>query len=702
VQSLEQLSKFLRVSEVFLVLADEEVRALDVQPSAPEGYVWPNLHSWSFSENARVVLIEAAGAVGKTAAAASLAERLHWPLINAAQAQVGSYSLTGLLHDAFGLDSPFLGDLVGGRSGVVIDALDEAHLRAGTTNFQAFLENVNKVADRRHADLPNVVLFSRPDTADLIRASFEELGSPISSATIDFLDYHQACGFILSYMQRKSRSGASSHYRVAEQHAEKFAELRDVRMAEIATVLLGRKVDSAETVWFEVRGFLGYAPVLSVICEYLAVGNPHAKIKVNDSKSGSTRSVLLQIISNLLEREQEKFMGQVGSKLDAKLSVAEEWLQRDQAYSPSEQAIRLVSRTLDVPIVVAPPATLPASIRQVYESHAGQFIADHPFLAGREPVNVVFSDFIEAKAAVDTECAKYLKIDSDSRRNIGPFFYEFVHEFAPKDSDESQPVIDEALVQKVVASHAQSVDARSDGQVVYVQNHDQAQLMIPRFSDDSHEGMTYEVSGLSGLLELEDQLSRMLIVTDAAVGIYSEDKFLIGPRTTLICNEIIVDAPIISVASTRGNGRDVTLLIFKGMQVRANLSVDCRDPKALRIIGGDIFPTLLPYRVQSLTSHELAYSAGYVDLLGIIRVFRRSIQHGPSVFAEKLDKRVIGTNATKIKMIASLMSLGVVSLDGVHYRLDVAKLGSHGISMKDILGGHPSKDVVKFIALLLE
>jgi len=49
VQSLEQLSKFLRVSEVFLVLADEEVRALDVQPSAPEGYVWPNLHSWSFS-----------------------------------------------------------------------------------------------------------------------------------------------------------------------------------------------------------------------------------------------------------------------------------------------------------------------------------------------------------------------------------------------------------------------------------------------------------------------------------------------------------------------------------------------------------------------------------------------------------------------------------------------------------------------------
>lgn len=137
------------------------------------------------------------------------------------------------------------------------------------------------------------------------------------------------------------------------------------------------------------------------------------------------------------------------------------------------------------------------------------------------------------------------------------------------------------------------------------------------------------------------------------------------------------------------------------MQATTNLSVDCRDPKAFRIFGSSLFPTLLPYCVQDMSAEEAVYGAGYVDLLGIIRVFRRSIQHGPSVFVDKLDKRVIGSNETKKKLISSLIFLGIVARDGVHYRLDLEKLGSHGISMSDILAGNPTKNIASFIRMLL-
>lgn len=167
-RSLHDLVDSLVVSSHKLQIRDNSVRALSLPPSMAGEYVWPNLKAVDISAKAHIFLVQAAGAIGKSAAAAALAGRMRWPLVDAAKAQVGSYSLSGLLHDAFGFDSGYVVEVASGRAGIIVDALDEAHLRAGTTNFLAFLDNVGKIAGDSH-DNVSVVLYSRPDTAEIVK-----------------------------------------------------------------------------------------------------------------------------------------------------------------------------------------------------------------------------------------------------------------------------------------------------------------------------------------------------------------------------------------------------------------------------------------------------------------------------------------------------------------------------------------------------
>lgn len=159
-------------------------RALSFIDATPDGFVWPDLREAQFPEGSRVVLIEAPGALGKSMAASATAATTGWPIVDTSAAQVGSYSLSGLIQDAFGISSTYLASLAEGAAGVVIDALDEAHLKAGTRNFEAFLDDLSRIAEESPGPT-SFVLFSRPDTASLIKLHFDVSGHPLSRATLD-------------------------------------------------------------------------------------------------------------------------------------------------------------------------------------------------------------------------------------------------------------------------------------------------------------------------------------------------------------------------------------------------------------------------------------------------------------------------------------------------------------------------------------
>lgn len=197
-----QFTEFLKrlpMMDKPLTLAVPQGEALTASPQSAPGYVPPTLSELEWPSGAAVVLVEAAGAVGKSAAALAIAHRLNWPMVRAEKAQVGSYSLSGLIQDAMGFGDSYIADLARGKAGVVIDSLDEAHFRSGTDNFLAFLDNVWKVSgagasssDRQ----PSIVLMSRSDTAELVRLAFSDAGVPLAQVGLDFFDQDGAQRFI--------------------------------------------------------------------------------------------------------------------------------------------------------------------------------------------------------------------------------------------------------------------------------------------------------------------------------------------------------------------------------------------------------------------------------------------------------------------------------------------------------------------------
>ncbi len=116
--------------------------ALEANPTAAEGYVSPSFKVTSWPNDAAVILVEAPGAVGKSSAALALAERARWPLVRAERAQVGSYTLSGLVLGSITSAGTFIESLRDGSAGIVVDSLDEAHFRAGTHNFLEFLRTL--------------------------------------------------------------------------------------------------------------------------------------------------------------------------------------------------------------------------------------------------------------------------------------------------------------------------------------------------------------------------------------------------------------------------------------------------------------------------------------------------------------------------------------------------------------------------------
>ncbi|GGN18572.1 hypothetical protein GCM10011609_69560 [Lentzea pudingi] len=705
-KSLSDLMEKLVRIEKPVEKTDPTVTALNVSPSEPEGYVWPGLRDVNTADRARVVLIEAAGAVGKTAAATALASALNWPLVDAAKAQVGSYSLSGLIHDALGFESNFLSEVAIGRAGVIVDALDEAHLKAGTTNFYAFLENVRRLADgAAESPSPNVILFSRPDTAELVRTFFAESGAPLSSVAIAFFDHSQACGFVISYIANQDRLFPDRDYGHALRNMEALNDLRDLRMKEIASALLTAEVDDLKERWLEVQSFLGYAPVLSVLGEYIAVRNPKAEQSVSIGSKLTARNVLLKIVSNLLEREHGKFQVQVNKKLLSMVSPHEEWRDSESAYNPSEQSIRLVSRRLGLALAISLPASLPPSIREPYEKDAVQFIADHPFIAGKGAVNVVFDDYIKAKAAVDIGCMTSLKPNSrESVKTVGPFFYQFVYEFTRGEDDSDPVALEESLVPLILSSHAKSMAGMSPNSFAYFQSGEDAALMLAGHNSVRRSMITFDVVGLTGVLPLIDRVSRGIVITDGGIVMGATgESFMLGPEVMLVCNELEVVADIISVDPTsRGEKQPPSRIRASKITVpNGKMSIEAPRPGSFEVVGDHSWPTLRKYLKEPVKGMYFIEQGRYVDLRAILRVFQQGLGHAPSVFAEKLDQGIVKNNPDRIAFLGKLQELKIVGKSGAYYYLDTDVLSKYGVGFSDIVQGEPTVNVMKFIGLLL-
>jgi hypothetical protein len=327
-----------------------------------------------------------------------LAYRKQAPIWDLAQASaVGGNSLTGQLTASFGfkLAGNLSEKLIKGAFFVVIDALDEARVKANEAGFEAFIQNIASIA--KDAAGTAFVLLGRTQTTETTWLLLQEAGVPASLLSIQPFTREQAERYIEARIRHFDDAAAK---RITD-HPQPFFQARNLILDQLELAVGGKTAIKDESA----REFLGYAPVLETVAVLLAKeGNYQEFIAslsslLKNSKPQVNRPLLLleHVVKRLLEREQTQ-------KLQANIKPAMEqvvtetgWNQWEVLYSPEEQRVRVLGRILDKELDACP--TMPPSVRNKYEEQLKIWLPEHPFLReGRQPANKVFESYLFAVA----------------------------------------------------------------------------------------------------------------------------------------------------------------------------------------------------------------------------------------------------------------------------------------------------------------
>lgn len=674
--------------------------SLSVTPARASGYVEPAFLEIDWPTNAAVLLVEAAGAVGKSAAAEALAESLRSPLVRAERAQVGSYTLSGLVQDALGFASDFVPAVATGAAVLVVDALDEAHLKAGTQNFLSFLENVQSISGARrlvNERMPSVVVFSRTDTAELVRLAFADQDLPLAHVRLDFFDKDGACAFIRSYLELRYQETRRPEYNVHLASPRPFEKLRDTRLKQLARSVARVPVTDLRAIWRSCNDFLGYAPVLIALAESLAVMNP-AREQMQVSEGANTTELLTSIIDLVLLREQGK-VAQLAEQLRAKSSPLEADLHVETLFTPSEQVLRVTALVAERNLLVSPPTLLPPSVREDYEQRAVQWTADHPFVRNRKFASVVFQDYVLAHCALSSTADASFEHPVEAwSTKIGPFFANFAHREMLKSP---APAVRESLLEWLMQSWLEDGELAGDGfsEAFLELREDAGRLTLWRGSEttEAAEPLEFPVKELTGAFHLRGACSKATVLSQSGVVLGDRRQTLVlGPNLSVSAREIVVEAETLAVESRQGGSG----VVLAARTLTANYlnQISCINPQDLRVYAPDPAPRLRPFVTDLTTLGVPIEYHEYVNLRAVLLAFGSSVRGGPAVFGEKLDQAIIKDNTHRQRLRDLLMDKGVILREGPLYRLDLRALSELRFGLAEVKNGDPSQAVLAFLA----
>ena len=149
--SLSDFESYLNGKKKFSYNFKEATKDIWVNKDQSETYVEPDFSVVAEMSNctnlndAQIILVVAVGATGKTELTKRLSYDLGFPVVNLGHTKVvASNSLTGLIFKHLQpMDGgAWLQDIVSGKTGIIIDALDEGYQKTNTQGFFDFLDDV--------------------------------------------------------------------------------------------------------------------------------------------------------------------------------------------------------------------------------------------------------------------------------------------------------------------------------------------------------------------------------------------------------------------------------------------------------------------------------------------------------------------------------------------------------------------------------
>lgn len=350
------------------------------------------------AESSPVLIVSAAGAVGKSTLARQVAFETDSVYVDLAKAEpVGANTLSGGL-----VKSGLYESWNDGSTTILIDGLDEARMRVTQQAFEAFLADVLQVSSGRSI---STVLFGRTGAAQDAWLVLADEGTDVPVLEIDYFDRDTSLEFAEAWLRTLR---PNSQHRAVERQALEL----------LLDQLRGHTESDGDR-------FAGYAPVIQAVAERVgSEGNPSEL--VSEMKQGEELVTLQSIVNAILDRERQKLRA---------LPFEDRTLVH-RLYAPTEQLDRLVSRVFGSAQPDLPP--MGPTDAETYSNALETWVDEHPFLDGTGgPSSSVFDAAITARA-LDTVAAEDLALSRELGRGAAanPFLTEF---YAPR-SNNSEPV----------------------------------------------------------------------------------------------------------------------------------------------------------------------------------------------------------------------------------------------------------------------
>lgn len=357
---------------------ESELPGWSAKTSNTPGFVEPDLSVIEGDPStAKLILVAAPGAVGKSSYARFLAASTNFALVDLSRTSpLGGNFFSGGLLNAFGVDE--IQQVTKGELGLVVDALDEAQMRAGPQGYEAGLLDLAALTSGK--DSKPTVLLGRALAVDDAYVLLTERGYQACLMQIEFFTDKQA----ELYLENKLPLLAARTPRVAaafNSHGEVFSSLAQQARGKLIEVGGGERTR-----------FAGYAPVLDAICEFtLDAEDLNPQGRITELKASSQIDLVADIILSILEREQGKLQAQFLEQYPEAISST-----IDKLYTVEEQLCR-VSFHLFGGLEPALPE-LESTQRETYNEMVSRFSPQHPFLSTEgEASNPVFAAYVAAR-----------------------------------------------------------------------------------------------------------------------------------------------------------------------------------------------------------------------------------------------------------------------------------------------------------------
>ncbi|WP_156398242.1 hypothetical protein [Caulobacter sp. Root1455] len=634
-------------------------------PGVPTGFIEPTFSVIAGDPAvAKIFIVSAPGAVGKSTVASALASVAGYALVDLAKTTpMGGNFFKGGLANAFGFDA--LPRAANGEIGLIIDGLDEAQLRAAPAAFEAALVDLGDIVASEHA-LPTVLL-GRALSAENAALILELAGHNVCTFQIEFFDDDQA----RRYIQTKCSSLAERHEKLREaylNHSNVFHALAEETRNHLAAVSGGAD-----------PRFSGYAPVLDAICEFSLdpeQQNPSVRLA---SLYGDTPVELVEAVSQaILVREQGKLL----SQLIAAAPQLEEG-ELTSLYGPDEQRHRVLSRILGVAAPAMPPIA-ESSAQDAYAEMVEQFIAQHPFLDGgaRRATNLVFS----ADLAVWALTGGKLRDEVRAALNRDPsllsgLLFELYAEKLGSAAAPALPLADAGILYQALQAQ---VGAKQRALIDVSSNEDDEISVSFEVTDQDRPDLERSFGPYNSTndtaLELRAPFSHVYVDAPIWVALGDGNSQQIGSPTEIRSRELSISARQLFVHGASGlepDGKIVTLAADDvDVQSVQNITV---NGALLSVVwnGSNIHPWN-PYSadVSSAPSPDMDFMRR--RLRKILTSFRSHSKGKLVRFAPKIDSLRMTKDARGEKLVSALLNDGILDLfdNGKFYVLDPDKMGS--------------------------